>query len=162
MDVEKILIFLSFGISEIATIKDLKKLSKDKEVSTLMLKDLEVEYVEVLSKMRDDREFYDYIITVSSICIALTNMTDSKSLSFKEFIEKIEKSNYPKHFKDSIKNLLKNPPTTVDALNTLKIVNSKKNKFILSIIKLLIYNNNKISKDEKEFLERFYYMAIEA
>jgi hypothetical protein len=120
---------------------------------------------EVVKKLEDDKAFFNYIIALSAVGIAVANVdgeiSKEEELEINEFIGGIASSYYPDFVKKSIQNIKDNPPTFNEALVHLEKVDISSFESIRNLIEVIILADEQIYEDEKVFLKSFDFFVNE-
>ena len=120
---------------------------------------------EVVKKLEDDKAFFNYIIALSAVGIAVANVdgkiSKEEELEINEFIGGIASSYYPDFVKKSIQNIKDNPPTFNEALVHLEKVDISSFGSIRNLIEVIILADEQIYEDEKVFLKSFDFYVNE-
>lgn len=114
---------------------------------------------EVVKKLETDKAFFNYIITLSAIGIAVANadgeISNEEQLEIDEFIGGISSSYYPDFVKETIQKIKENPPTFTESLIYLERLDVSSFESVRNLIEVIILSDDYVHEDEKAFLVAF-------
>jgi hypothetical protein len=112
-----------------------------------------------LINFEGDREYFNYIIGLTAIGLAMANVdgeiAPEEARELEEFIGGIANSNYPTNVKQIIENLYENVPNLMTAMKYISKINPKNYETIRDLIKLVMMADNIKHEREIAFIQAF-------
>lgn len=134
---------------------------KNIEITKLRCKAEKFEEVvkKVLETFEGDKEYFNYIIGLTAIGLAMANVdgeiVPEERQELEEFIGGIANSNYPPYVKESIKNLYENIPNLMTAMKYVVKINPLNYDSIRELIELVMMADKIQHQKEVAFIQAF-------
>lgn len=136
-----------------------EKLNQELAEQKLRADKLEEGIKKALSTFQGDREYFNYIIGLTAIGLAMANadgeITPEERRELEEFIGGIANSNYPPYVKQAINDLYENVPNLMTAMKYISKINPKNHETIRDLIKLVMMADNIRHEREVAFIQAF-------
>jgi uncharacterized protein YdhG (YjbR/CyaY superfamily) len=136
-----------------------EKLNQELAEQKLRADKLEEEIKKALITFQGDREYFNYIIGLTAIGLAMANVdgeiTPEEIGELEEFIGEIANSNYPPYVKQAIDDLYKNVPNLMTAMKYMSKINPKNHETIRDLIKFVMMADNIRHEREVAFIQAF-------
>jgi hypothetical protein len=120
---------------------------------------LEQDLKRAIEQFGSDTEYFNFIIGMSAMGIAMANadgeIAPEEKQELEEFIGGVASSNYPAHVKESIKNLYENKPNFNTAMTYLKKINPSNYGTIRDMLELVMWADGIEDPRETAFLSAF-------
>ncbi|OHD96450.1 MAG: hypothetical protein A3E21_07430 [Sulfurimonas sp. RIFCSPHIGHO2_12_FULL_36_9] len=135
-----------------------KEEAKNAELK-LKAEKLEQELARAVEQFGGDKEYFNYIIGLSAMGIAMANadgeIAPEEIEELEEFIGGIASSNYPAHVKESVKNLYENKPNFNTAMTYLEKINPSNYQGIRDVLELVMLADGIEHEKEIAFIKAF-------
>ncbi len=136
-----------------------EKLNQELAEQKLRADKLEEGIKKALSTFQGDREYFNYIIGLTAIGLAMANadgeIAPEERRELEEFIGGIANSNYPPYVKQAINDLYENVPNLMTAMKYISKINPKNHETIRDLIKLVMMADNIRHEREVAFIQAF-------
>ena len=136
-----------------------EKLNQELAEQKLRADKLEEGIKKALSTFQGDREYFNYIIGLTAIGLAMANVdgeiAPEEARELEEFIGGIANSNYPPYVKQAIDDLYENVPNLMTAMKYISKINPKNHETIRDLIKLVMMADNIRHEREVAFIQAF-------
>ena len=136
-----------------------EKLNQELAEQKLRADKLEEGIKKALSTFQGDREYFNYIIGLTAIGLAMANadgeITPEERREHEQFIGGIANSNYPPYVKQAINDLYENVPNLMTAMKYISKINPKNHETIRDLIKLVMMADNIRHEREVAFIQAF-------
>lgn len=136
-----------------------EKLNQELAKQKLRADKLEEGIKKALKTFQGDREYFNYIIGLTAIGLAMANVdgeiAPEEARGLEEFIGGIANSNYPPYVKQAIDDLYENVPNLMTAMKYISKINPKNHETIRDLIKLVMMADNIRHEREVAFIQAF-------
>lgn len=136
-----------------------EKLNQELAEQKLRADKLEEGIKKALITFQGDREYFNYIIGLTAIGLAMANadgeIAPEERRELEEFIGGIANSNYPPYVKQAIDDLYKNVPNLMTAMKYMSKINPKNHETIRDLIKFVMMADNIRHEREVAFIQAF-------
>lgn len=136
-----------------------EKLNQELAEQKLRADKLEEGIKKALITFQGDREYFNYIIGLTAIGLAMANadgeIAPEERRELEEFIGGIANSNYPPYVKQAINDLYENVPNLMTAMKYISKINPKNHETIRDLIKLVMMADNIRHEREVAFIQAF-------
>ncbi|WP_323585991.1 TerB family tellurite resistance protein [Aliarcobacter butzleri] len=136
-----------------------EKLNQELAEQKLRADKLEEGIKKALITFQGDREYFNYIIGLTAIGLAMANadgeIAPEERRELEEFIGGIANSNYPSYVKQAINDLYENVPNLMTAMKFISKINPKNYETIRDLIKLVMMADNIRHEREVAFIQAF-------
>lgn len=120
---------------------------------------LEEEIKNAINRLKGDKEYFNYIISLTAIGLAMANadgkISPEEDIEIKEFIGGIASGQYPDHVKDAINNLYQKIPSFNTAISYLEKVDPENFPLIRDFLELIMEADGITHEKEEAFLKAF-------
>lgn len=136
-----------------------EKLNQELAEQKIRADKLEEGIKKALNTFQGDREYFNYIIGLTAIGLAMANVdgeiAPEEARELEEFIGGIANSNYPPYVKQAIDDLYENVPNLMTAMKYISKINPKNHETIRDLIKLVMMADNIRHEREVAFIQAF-------
>ena len=136
-----------------------EKLNQELAEQKIRADKLEEGIKKALNTFQGDREYFNYIIGLTAIGLAMANVdgeiAPEEARELEEFIGGIANSNYPPYVKQAIDDLYENVPNLMTAMKYISKINPKNYETIRDLIKLVMMADNIRHEREVAFIQAF-------
>ena len=136
-----------------------EKLNQELAEQKIRADKLEEGIKKALNTFQGDREYFNYIIGLTAIGLAMANVdgeiAPEEARELEEFIGGIANSNYPPYVKQAIDDLYENVPNLMTAMKYISKMNPKNYETIRDLIKLVMMADNIRHEREVAFIQAF-------
>lgn len=135
--------------------------AKDAKIQELALKaeKLEKGIRKALETFDGDKEYFNYIIGLTAIGLAMANVDGDilpeERQELEEFIGGIANSNYPLYVKETINNLYKDVPNLMTAMRYISKINPSNYDSVRELIELIMVSDEVKHHKEVAFMQAF-------
>lgn len=145
----------------IARNEDEENEALEKKVSEMSLRadKFEEAFKKAVETFEGDKEYFNYIIGLTAIGLAMANVdgeiAPEEKQELEEFIGGIANSNYPPHVKKSIRNLYENIPNLMTAMKFIAKINPSNYDSVRELIELVMMADGVRHNKEVAFIQAF-------
>ncbi len=136
-----------------------EKVNQELAEQKLRADKLEEGIKKALITFQGDREYFNYIIGLTAIGLAMANVdgeiAPEEARELEQFIGGIANSNYPPYVKQAIDDLYENVPNLMTAMKYISKINPKNHETIRDLIKLVMMVDNIRHEREVAFIQAF-------
>lgn len=136
-----------------------EKLNQELAEQKLRADKLEEGIKKALITFQGDKEYFNYIIGLTAIGLAMANadgeIAPEEARELEEFIGGIAKSNYPSYVKQAINDLYENVPNLMTAMKFISKINPDNYETIRDLIKVVMMADNIRHEREVNFIKAF-------
>ena len=136
-----------------------EKLNQELAEQKLRADKLEEGIKKALITFQGDREYFNYIIGLTAIGLAMANVdgeiTPEETRELEEFIGGIANSNYPPYVKQAINDLYENVPNLMTAMKFISKINPDNYETIRDLIEVVMMADKISHKKEVAFIQAF-------
>ena len=136
-----------------------EKLNQELAEQKLRADKLEEGIKKALITFQGDREYFNYIIGLTAIGLAMANadgeIAPEETRELEEFIGGIANSNYPSYVKQAINDLYENVPNLMTAMKFISKINPDNYETIRDLIEVVMMADKISHKKEVAFIQAF-------
>ena len=141
--------------------KDEESAKKDLELSKLRMRaeKMAEDFQKTINRFKGDAEFFNYIIALSAMGIAMANANgeihENEKAELEEFVGGVAKSNFPTNVKNEVERLWNNPPTFQESMKYMEYVAPENYATIKEVLEVVMDADGIRHKEQLKFLQDY-------